>query len=191
MGDATPDTRAWSLLCATLALAVLLVAVLDLAAALAWRPGAWVSRPWLFWSASLAQRSGVLLLSGLVALAVLAVLGLWLGAGRQACLAVLLAWPLANASLLLWPAVDTYEGLSGLLCAMLAVLGLHAAARPAGWLLLGFLLALLMGEQAWRQPVSYDPNWGLNVVTAAHLGGALAGLLAGLVLDVAGMRRRA
>lgn len=190
MGDETPDSRAWWTLCAALALGSVLVWRLDLTAALAWQPAAWPTRPWLFWTGSLAHASGILLLANIVALAVLGVLGTALGAGRRASRAVLLAWPLGNLALLVWPSVTAYAGLSGLQCAMLAVLGLHAAARPVGWLLLAFLLALLMLEQAWQQPTGYDPNWGFNVVYAAHLSGALAGLLAGIMLDVAGRHRR-
>jgi hypothetical protein len=190
MGDATPDPRAWLALCAALALVSILVWMLGLAAPLAWQPAAWPARPWLFWTGSLAHASGSLLSASLAALAVLAVLGTSLGAGRTACQAVLLAWPLGNLALLAWPSINTYEGLAGLQCSMLAVLGLHAAGRPAGWVLLALLVALLMGEQAWRNPVGYDPNWGFNVVYAAHLGGALGGLLAGIVLDIAGRRRR-
>ena len=189
MGDPTPDSRDWLTLCATLALVSILVWMLGLANSLAWQPAAWPTRPWLFWTGSLAHASGILLFASLAALGVLAVLGASLGAGRRACQAVLLAWPLGNLSLLFWPSVTAYDGLSGLLCSMLAVLGLHAAARPVGWLLLAFLVLLLMGEQAWQNPSSYDPNWGFNVVYAAHLGGALAGLLAGIVLNVAGTRR--
>ena len=188
MGDVNPDSRAWWTLCAALALVSVLVWWLGLASVLAWEPAAWPTRPWLFWTGSLAQASGSLLVASLAALAVLAVLGASLGAGRKASLAVLLAWPLGNIALLGWPSVTAYEGLSGLQCSMLAVLGLHAAARPVGWVLLAFLVTLLVGEQAWQQPTGYDPNWGFNVVYAAHLSGAVAGLLAGLLLDVAGTR---
>lgn len=190
MGDPTPDSRAWLSLCAALALASLLVWMLDMAPLLAWQPAAWPARPWLFWTGSLAHASGALLFAGIAALVVLGVLGASLGAGRRARLAVLLAWPLGNMALLAWPSVTFHAGLSGLLCSMLAVLGLCAAARPAGWLLLAFLVALLMGEQAWHNPTGFDPNWGINVVYAAHLSGAVAGLLAGIVLDVAGKRQR-
>jgi hypothetical protein len=190
MGDATPDPRAWLALCTALALVSILVWMLDLATLLAWQPAAWPARPWLFWTGSLAHASGSLLSSSLAGLAVLAILGASLGAGRAACQAVLLAWPLGNLALLVWPSVTAYQGLAGLQCSMLAVLGLHTIARPAGWVLLALLVALLMGQQAWQNPIGYDPNWGFNVVYAAHLGGALAGLLAFTVLDIAGMRRR-
>lgn len=189
MGDATPDTRAWWTLCAALALVSILVWMLELAPLLAWQPAAWPTRPWLFWTGSLAHASGALLAASLAALVVLGVLGAALGAGRRASQAVLLAWPLGNLALLGWPSVAAYGGLSGLQCSMLAVLGLHAAARPVGWLLLAFLVTLLLGEKAWQQPTGYDPNWGFNVVYAAHLSGAAAGLLAGIVLDVATARR--
>jgi hypothetical protein len=42
----------------------------------------------------------------------------------------------------------------------------------------------LIAERAWSQPVAFDPSWGSNVVYAAHLTGALAGGLCGLVARI-------
>ena len=39
----------------------------------------------------------------------------------------------------------------------------------------------LLTEHAWSQPMVFDPNWGFNVVVAAHLGGALVGAGCGVV----------
>ena len=186
MADASPDHRAWLTLCGALGGLLCGVWLLDLAEPLTWRASDWPGRPWLFWTGALAYRSGALLLAGLAALVVLAVLGAYLGADRRACLAVLLAWPCGTAGLLAWPAVTTFDGMSGLQCTMLAVLGLHAARRAAGWLLLALLMARVLAEQAWREPIGFDPNWGANIVLAAHLSGALAGMAAAVALRVAG-----
>jgi len=182
-----PDALAWPALCAGLALASALVWVGDQSQALAWNAAQWPLHPWMLWSAALAHLSGAHLLLNLAALLVLAVLGASLGASRTAAVAVLLAWPAATAALLFWPQVTGYSGLSGLECAMLAVLALHAAgqraSRPVAWLLLALLVVKLASEQAWSVPIGYDPNWGFNVVYAAHLGGAVAGACAALALE--------
>ena len=131
MGDATPDPRAWLALCAALALVSILVWMLGLATPLAWQPAAWPARPWLFWTGSLAHASGSLLSASLAALAVLAILGTSLGAGRTACRAVLLAWPLGNLTLLKVPVGLMFKG------------ELHSK-------LIGFLVALRSGASyAW------------------------------------------
>ena len=44
----------------------------------------------------------------------------------------------------------------------------------------GITLKLLV-EHAWTQPVAFDPAWGANVVYAAHLTGAVAGAVLGLL----------
>jgi len=71
--------------------------------------------------------------------------------------------------------------LTGLLMAMLAILAVFAAGRVAtrgtGVVLLIVLAFKLLTEQAWTQPVAFDPRWGFNVVLAAHLSGAVAGAL--------------
>jgi len=157
---------------------------LGLSDALAWQSGTWMRQPWRLWTASLAHLSGAHLLGNMAALVVLAILGASLGAGRSATRALLISWPLSTLALLLWPEVTGYSGLSGLLCAMLGVLWVLAAQHPAGrvvsWVLLVSMGIKLLSEHAWSQPIGYDPNWGFNVVYAAHLGGFVCGTMCGL-----------
>ena len=128
-----------------------------------------------------------------MALAVLALLGVFLQAGRSATWAVLLAWPLGTLGLIFWPQVSGYSGLSGLLCAMLSVLWFHTASNPgarmATWVLALALGFKLLSEHAWSRPIGYDPQWGFNVVYAAHLAGAASGVVCALALRLAGSQR--
>ena len=149
--------------------------------------------PGVLWSASLVHLSGAHLLANLVALAVLAVLGAYLQAGRAATLALLVAWPLGTLALLCWPRVAGYSGMSGLLNAMAAVLWAHTAlqsgTKPVSFVIFAALALKLLSEHAWSQPIAFDPNWGFNVVYAAHLVGAAAGALCGLLFSLAGRLR--
>ena len=158
-------------------------------AALAWHADSWLRQPWVLWTASLAHLSGAHLLANLAALAVLGVLGSTLRAGKVAAAALLLAWPLGTLALWWWPQVGGYSGMSGLLNAMAGVLWAHtalgAAARPISFVIFAALALKLLSEHAWSQPIAFDPNWGFNVVYAAHLAGALAGGACGLLCMLA------
>lgn len=187
------DLRAWPLLCAVLGAASVAVWLATGVAAheplppaaLLWYPTAWWQRPWTPWTAALVHLSGVHLAANLLALAAVAVLGRALDAGRPATLAMLVAWPLTTLTLLAWPQVGGYGGLSGLIHAQVLILwsllAIKTIAHPLSLaLLLGAAFKLLM-EHAWTQPQVFDPNWGFNVVYAAHLGGALVGAGCGVV----------
>ncbi len=175
---------AWATACGALGLASAVVWVLGLSDALAWHADSWVRQPWRLWTAGLAHLSGAHLFGNLAALGVLAVLGSYLQAGPATVVAWLVSWPASTAALAMWPEVTGYSGLSGLLCAALGVLWSHAAAhpptRPVSWVLLVSMVVKLLSEQAWLHPVGYDPNWGFNVVYAAHLAGFAAGAACGL-----------
>ena len=185
------DALAWPVLCALLALGSVAAWSAGGTPYLAWHAATWVHRPWVLWSASLVHLSGAHLLANLVALAVLAVLGAYLQAGRAATLALLAAWPLGTLALLWWQQVAAYSGMSGLLNAMAAVLWAHTAlrgdAKPVSFVIFAALALKLLSEHAWSQPIAFDPNWGFNVVYAAHLAGAMAGVLCGLVFETAAL----
>lgn len=152
---------------------------------LAWEAARWLARPWTLWTAAWVHTSGGSLGGNLLALAALAVLGAALGAGRAAARALLVAWPLATAGLLLWPEVTSYGGLGGTIHAAAAVLGVHMLRHPAfkavSPLMFAALALKLLAEHAWTQPVAFDPSWGFNVVYAAHLSGAFSGALCGAI----------
>jgi len=184
---------AWPGLGLLLAVASALVWLTGGSSALAWHAATWAQRPYTLWTASLAHLSGAHLLANLFGLAVMAALGLYLRAGRAALIAVLIAWPLGTAALLAWPQVAGYQGMSGLLNAMLAILWVQAlfhAAKPLSFAILAALAVKLIGEHGWSQPLAFDPNWGFNVVYAAHFAGAAAGAACGLVTQSIALARQ-
>lgn len=188
-----PDSLAWPGLCGALALASLWAWHWGAAPGLAWQSVRWSHQPWTLWTACLVHLSGAHLVANLLALTVLGVLGTCLQAGRACAAAVLLAWPLGTLALVWWPQITRYSGMSGLLNAMAAVLWAHAAMRPAtrpvSFVIFAALALKLLGERAWSQPIAFDPNWGFNVVYAAHLVGALAGAICGLLFVTPGAWR--
>jgi hypothetical protein len=164
----------------------LVAPVQDLAAhPLAWDAAGWAVRPWTLWTSAWVHTSAGSLGGNLLAVGALTVLGAALGAGRPAAIALLVAWPLGVLALLLWPEVTSYGGLGGPIHAAAMVLGTEVARRPALKPLSPLLFAgmglKLLAEQAWAQPVAFDPSWGFNVVYAAHLTGAFAGAACGWV----------
>ncbi len=187
------EALAWPGLCVLLGLASLSVWVSGAQAGLAWHSTTWAREPWVLWTASLVHLSGPHLLANLVALVFLGGIGALLQAGKTATLALLVAWPLGTLALAQWPQISAYSGMSGLLNAMVAVLWAHAAchaAKPLSFIIFAALAIKLLGEHAWSQPIAFDPNWGFNVVYAAHLAGALAGALCGLAFEIAARAAR-
>jgi membrane associated rhomboid family serine protease len=184
--------RAWLGVCALLGAGSAAVAWLwgvdvpaqNLAAhPLAWDATGWVARPWTLWTAAWVHTAAGSLGGNLLALAALAVVGAALGASRPQAIALLVAWPLGTLALLRWPEVTSYGGLGGPIHAAAMVLAALVARRPAlkplSPLLFAGMALKLLAEQAWVQPVAFDPSWGFNVVYAAHLTGALAGAVCG------------
>ena len=155
--------------------------------ALAWHRGDWPGAPWTLWSGPLLHRLAPHALANMLALGALAVLGAALAARPRDALALLLAWPLGTLGLQHWPQVAGYWGLSGTVHAAAGVLAVRALAAPAtrwlGLLLSGGLAVKLALERGWAVPVAFDSSWGFNVVSAAHLSGALAGACLALLLD--------
>ncbi|HWP11215.1 MAG TPA: hypothetical protein VNN06_05295 [Ramlibacter sp.] len=186
--------RAWLAVCALLAGGAAAVAWTSgvalpdqdpAAHPLAWQAVGWPLRPWTLWTSAWVPTSASSLGGNLLALAALAVLGAALGAARWAAFALLVAWPLGVAALTIWPQVTSYGGLDVPVHAAAMVLGALVARRPALRQLSPLLFAgmglKLVAEHAWTQPVAFDPSWGLNVVYAAHLTGAVAGAACGWI----------
>lgn len=149
---------------------------------LEWQPTLLGQQPWRLVSAAWVHWSGLHLLANLAVLALLAAAGWRVPMQRADALALLLAWPATHALLaVLAPAgLLHYGGLSGVLHAAVVLVGLRLIAngQRLGWVWLGLLAAKLLIEQPWRPLLPNDPLLGLYVVPAAHLAGALAGLLA-------------
>jgi hypothetical protein len=107
---------AWCLLCATLGLACIVVWQLpvDTQLALRWQASTWQHAPWVLWSAAFTHLNATHLSVNLLALLCLCVIGVHAGAGVREALALLVAWPLAQLALLIWPQVQLYAGFSSL-----------------------------------------------------------------------------
>ena len=184
--------KAWLAVCALLAGGSIATAALWgfpdaaddwLAHPLVWQSADWLTHPWTLWTSAWVHTSSGNLAGNLLALAAIAVMGSAVQASWRAALALAVAWPLSTLALLLWPAVTAFAGLGGVIHAAAMVVAVAVSRRPALKPLAPLLLAgmglKLLAEQAWRQPVAFDPSWGFNVVYAAHLTGAVAGLACG------------
>jgi rhomboid family GlyGly-CTERM serine protease len=198
---------AWLRLCAGLALASTAATALALGGRgplgrdLAWEAATWAHAPWTWWTASLVHLSWAHLGANLLGLGAVALLGFAVEANKWVVAALLLAWPLSNLSLALWPAVTHCSGLSGLLHAATAILWSFvainfkssASGRALGFMLFAGVVLKLLLEQPWASPVVFDEKFGFDVVQASHLLGALAGVACGLSLAIANLlhqRRR-
>lgn len=181
-------SRAWLLLCALHGVASMLLwwAHAPAVQALTWYAELWPAQPWTFWTSAWVHLNTPHLIGNQLALGALTAAGWVLRPPLSATLAWALSWPLLQASLLWWPQVTHAVGLSGLLHAGVAVLGLHLLlspaapkARPWGAVLLAGLVIKLLIERSWQQPLLNDPHSDMAVVQAAHLSGAAWGAVLG------------
>jgi rhomboid family GlyGly-CTERM serine protease len=161
---------------------------LDWQPGLAWtQPGRWWSGAWVHWSLGH-------LAANLAGTALIAALGARACADRADAWAWFAAWPLTQLGLLLQPSLLHYGGLSGVLHAgvVIAALGLLqrevGLRRAVGALILGGVALKLGLEQPWQGGLRQAPGWQIAIAPAAHLSGAVAGLLCGLA--AATWRRR-
>ncbi len=182
--------RAWLSLSALLAGGALLamaapsalLQTLDWQPALAWR------EPWRWWTAAWVHGSAAHLAANLLALALIAALGVVAALPRRAAAAWALAWPLTQLGLLARPELAHYGGLSGVLHAAVALVAwqlLHGGGRRP-WMVgaalaAGLLLKVLL-EAPWGPLLQPSSLLGIQVVPWAHASGALAGLLAAALL---------
>lgn len=180
---------AWLILCGVHAVGSMLLWWLgDWAVArLVWRAETWWAQPWTLWSSAWVHLNTPQLILNQFALGALTACAWVLRPPLSATVAWLAAWPLAQASLPLWPHIGYAAGLSGVLHAGVAVLAVVLLARCIvvpkarrwGALLLTALLVKLWMEQAWSHPVAWDSGSEVSVVQALHLTSALWGLLLG------------
>ena len=186
------SSRTWLGLCVAHGVASMLLwwAGEPAVAALTWRVDTWLQQPWTLWTSSWVHMNTPHLIGNQVALGALAAFA-WAIRPTLACaVAWLLAWPLMQLSLLLWPQIGYAVGLSGLLHAGAMVLAVQLilkriavpkAPRWGGLLALG-LLTKLVAENGWAYPVVWDGGNEMSVVQAMHLAGAFWGMVLGLAL---------
>ncbi|KGM41001.1 hypothetical protein JY96_15670 [Aquabacterium sp. NJ1] len=157
----------------------------------------WHQAAWTFWSTAWLHGSSAHLLKNLIALGLLAILGISARMPWQAALAWLLAWPLTQIGMLHQP-LHTYIGLSGVLHAGLTVVALHHLTHPIQMdrrqrilgliLLLGLIFKILM-ENPWQHTLIRPIGSDINVAPWAHLSGAAAGAVAYLFTSVTSRAR--
>jgi rhomboid family GlyGly-CTERM serine protease len=180
----TQHRWAWPAACAFAATGALLTSLAP-PDALDWQPALAWSQPWRMVSAAWVHWSARHLAMNLAGCALIAVLGWRAQAGWPAVRAWALAWPLSQLGLLAQPTLRHYGGLSGVLHAAAAILGCHLIARGAdrrsrvvGALLAVGLVAKVLSETPWGDPVRPVDGWDFLLAPAAHASGVLAGLLA-------------
>lgn len=157
--------------------------------ALTWRAGTWTQHPWTLWTSAWVHLGTPHLIGNLLTLAAYLTIGWVVRPDGRCTLAWLLAWPLVQLSLLLWPEVRQVVGLSGLLHAGALVVAMHLVlrrlpiqrARFWGVLLAVAVLSKVALEEAWQRPVVWDGTHELFVVQVAHLAGVSWGIVLGLL----------
>lgn len=179
--------RSWLLLCALHGVGSMLLwwAQPGTLERMTWRPDDDLHHPWTLWSSAWVYMDTAQLIGHQVMLGVLAAFAWVVRPPWTSTLAWLLAWPLAQGTLSLWPQVGYSIGLSGVLHAGWTVLSIHLLlgriemplARRWGALLAVALLIKLGLERAWDHPVVWDSGNDRSLVQASHLAGAVWGLL--------------
>ena len=151
-----------------------------------WQPR-YVAEAWRWWTAGFVHWSVLHLAGNLLALVLVAALGVRAAAGPHLALAWFAAWPLTHVALLLVPGLAHYGGLSGVLHAGVAVAALALAVQARGRrraigaaILAGMMVKLLL-EEPWGPPLRHVPGWDIALAPAAHAAGTLAGLLCAAV----------
>ena len=194
------SARSWLLVCAVHGVASMLLwwARAGMVEALTWRDEQWLEQPWTLWTSAWVHMNTPHLISNQLALGCLTAFAWVIRPDARCTLAWLLAWPLVQVCLPLWPQIGYSTGLSGVLHAGATILAVHLllkrmnvpkAQRWGGLLLLGLVLKVAL-ERGWSSPVVWDAGSNISVVQAAHLCGVLAGLLLGAATALPPRRRR-
>lgn len=160
--------------------------------ALVWRADTWTHQPWTLWTSAWVHLNTAHLIGNLLVLGAYLTIGWVVRPDGRCTLAWLLAWPLVQLSLWLWPEVRQVVGLSGLLHAGALVVAVHLAlgrlpirrARFWGLLLGAAVLSKVALEQAWQRPVVWDGTHELFVVQVTHLAGVTWGIWLGLLTGI-------
>lgn len=193
MAQRLPRLSAWVALALLHAAAALAVWPLS-REGLDWQPALAAAQPWRALSAAWVHWSPTHLLANLAGCAALAWLGWRARLGPGQALAWLAAWPLTQAMLLGWPALQHFGGLSGVLHAGAAIAAIELLARRGRERLIGSLLGagllLKLTLEAPLGPAMRElEGWDIAIAPAAHLSGTLAGALCALLLRAWRMRQ--
>jgi rhomboid family GlyGly-CTERM serine protease len=185
-------SRAWLVVCCVHGVSSMLLwwAQAGAVEALTWRADHWRGHPWTLWTSAWVHLNTPHLIGNQLALGALTAFAWLVRPNFRCAMAWLVAWPLTQFSLLLWPQIGYAVGLSGLLHAGAMVLAvqlmfkripIRKARRWGALLAIGVLVKTAM-ERAWQNPVVWDRANDMSVVQAAHLSGVVWGLLLGLLV---------
>jgi rhomboid family GlyGly-CTERM serine protease len=158
--------------------------------AIDWQPSLATREPWRAFSAVFVHYSALHLAANLAGGALVAGLGHAARLPRRCALAWLAAWPLTQAGLLVQPALRHYGGLSGVLHAGVAIVGVHllgAGAPPQrriGAAILLVLVAKVLIEAPWAGPLRHAPGWDIAIAPMAHASGLVTGVLCAAIAEV-------
>jgi rhomboid family GlyGly-CTERM serine protease len=151
--------------------------------ALDWQPALAAREPWRAVSAVGVHYSAQHLVANLVGAALAGAFGAVAQVPARLASAWLAAWPLTQLGLLARPDLAHYGGLSGVLHAGVAIVGvflLVVGTRAQRWLggtvLLG-LCVKIASESPWGDALRHPAGWDIAVAPFAHASGALAGAL--------------
>ena len=151
-----------------------------------WQPSLWLSQPWRLYTAAWVHYSPMHLGGTLLALGLVAWLGIAARMQWQATVAWCLSMPFCHLALLALPEVLHYGGLSGIshggvavVVTWLLMLGQPMQRRIAALLGLG-LVAKIWSESPWGEGLRLVEGWDIAVVPWAHASGAVAGLVCAL-----------
>lgn len=179
-------SAAWVGLTALLCLGAVAAGAVD-PTTIDWQPARAFSEPWRAFSAVAVHYSGLHLAANLSGGAVVAALGVAARVPWRCVWAWLAAWPLTQFGLLLQPQLTHYGGLSGVLHAAVAVVAVQlvidarGARRAIGAALLLGLIAKVLTESPWGEPLRHPPGWDIAVAPLAHATGLVAGAACALV----------
>lgn len=165
--------------------------------AIDWQPALWAAEPWRLFTAAAVHYSPMHLGGNLLALLLVALLGIAVRLPPSCAAAWLLAMPPCHLALVARPDVLHYGGLSGVIHAGVAVVvaqllsrGRRAERRIAAVLGAG-LLAKVLTEAPWGpEGLREVAGWDIAVVPWAHASGAAAGVAVMLAWVAASNLRR-
>lgn len=190
-----PASRWWLWLCVLHGMASMLVWWAGEPAShfLTWRAGESWSRPWTWWTTAWVHLHTPHLIGNQMTIGAFAAWAWLVRPDRLTALTWCAAWPVSTLTLNVWPQIGYCVGLSGVLHAGIAIMGLfmlrgrfrRGSERVWGWLLLTGLGLKLFSEQGWHSPVVWDSAANLSVVRAVHFTGALSGVVMALLMMMA------
>lgn len=188
------EGRAWAALALLLVLGAVLGGAVD-SRFIDWQPTLAWQQPWRAWTAAFAHLSTLHLVANLAGCTMVGALGVVGRVPLRSAAAWLLAWPLTQFGLLLRPDLLHYAGLSGVLHAGVAVVGVHLVVagrglrRGVGAALLTGLVLKVLGESPWGPVLAYPAQWDIAIAPFAHASGMVAGMIAAFVAEASGRRR--